>query len=171
MSNSNHRHHVHSLHLPWPPASGSMSPCLCSLYTRCCLDVPTQQPQDSLLLLRPRASAANVQLPLFVSIPVMLQGKFFLLRQAQQVASVYPQVTPLRGKQTPKLLPPIPAHSSLPSQPPKAAREPPHSPKYPLPLGERQGSGSWRRKTEMRTKRTGAPQLWGLGAKCLPGRS
>lgn len=77
----------------------------------------------------------------------MLPGKFFLLRQARQVGSVYPpQVTPLKGKQTPKLLPPIQHIPVCTHTTPKAAGEPLHSPKDLLPLGEGQGSGCPRRK-------------------------
>lgn len=111
----------HTCPAPRPRHRASLSS---PLFTRCCLDVPTQQPRDSLLILRsgPRRQTFS---PLFLFfITLMLPGKFFLLRQARPVGSVYPrQVTPLRGKPTPRLLPPNPAHTRFfPSDhPPKAA--------------------------------------------------
>lgn len=163
-STASHRPQVHSPHCPAPRPRHQDS--LSSpLLTHCCLDVPTQQPQDSLLILRSGPRRQTFRSLFLFFITLMLPGKFFLLRQARQVGSVYPrQVTPLRGKPTPELLPPNPAHTSFPSDHPKRSwRAAPQS-KRPSLSGGMAGPGCQRRKT-IREEDQGAQGLPSSGAR------
>lgn len=149
----------HTCPAPRPRHRASLSS---PLFTCCCLDVPTQQPRDSLLILRsgPRRQTFS---PLFLFfITLMLPGKFFLLRQARPVGSVYPrQVTPLRGKPTPRLLPPNPAHTRFsPQTTPQKQLEAVPQTKRPSPFGGRNGRHWLPEKEDHQTSRqrgTGAP--------------